>query len=595
MRYSDDLIEEVRSRNDIVDIIGENVRLTRSGNSYKGLCPFHNERTPSFHVDRSKQMYYCFGCHAGGNIFTFLREYNNMSFTEAMEYLADRAGVTLPKEEYSAKDKENADRRTRLMEVNRRAAGYFHYLLRTEEGKIGLAYLKKRELSEETIKKFGLGFSGRSGNGLYRYLKSKGYEDELLMESGLFKFDEKRGAYDLFFNRVMFPIPDSRGRVIAFGGRVMGDGQPKYLNSPETFIFNKRRNLFGLNLARSTRRNYLILCEGYMDVISMHAAGFDCAVASLGTALTEQQASLMRRFKENLLLIYDSDNAGVNAALRAIPILTEAGISSRVVNLSPYKDPDEFIKARGAEEMEERLKGARDSFLFVIDQAEKDYDKGDPRERTRFQHFAAERLATIADDLERNNYLETVAREKYIPLEALRRLVNSKLAAGTPAETYKPPKSGDRKPPKEDTGLKASEKLMLSYLAAYPEAYDQVKGFISPKDFTDPLLRSVAEGLFPQLERGSPNEAALVDLTEETDIQSEIAGVFHARIPVENAAELDRAFTDTVCKILDGSISSMDLTDQASIQAMVKKKQLLDRFRSGGAALHLNWKGEQNA
>ena len=595
MRYSDDLIEEVRSRNDIVDIIGENVRLTRSGNSYKGLCPFHNERTPSFHVDRSKQMYYCFGCHAGGNIFTFLREYNNMSFTEAMEYLADRAGVTLPKEEYSAKDKENADRRTRLMEVNRRAAGYFHYLLRTEEGKIGLAYLKKRELSEETIKKFGLGFSGRSGNGLYRYLKSKGYEDELLMESGLFKFDEKRGAYDLFFNRVMFPIPDSRGRVIAFGGRVMGDGQPKYLNSPETFIFNKRRNLFGLNLARSTRRNYLILCEGYMDVISMHAAGFDCAVASLGTALTEQQASLMRRFKENLLLIYDSDNAGVNAALRAIPILTEAGISSRVVNLSPYKDPDEFIKARGAEEMEERLKGARDSFLFVIDQAEKDYDKGDPRERTRFQHFAAERLATIADDLERNNYLETVAREKYIPLEALRRLVNSKLAAGTPAETYKPPKTGDKRPPKEDTGLKASEKLMLSYLAAYPEAYDQVKGFISPKDFTDPLLRSVAEGLFPQLERGSPNEAALVDLTEETDIQSEIAGVFHARIPVENAAELDRAFTDTVCKILDGSISSMDLTDQASIQAMVKKKQLLDRFRSGGAALHLNWKGEQNA
>ena len=278
MRYTDDLIEEVRSRNDIVDIIGENVRLTRAGNSYKGLCPFHNERTPSFHVDRSKQMYYCFGCHAGGNIFTFLREYNNMSFTEAMQYLADRAGVTLPKEEYSAKDKENADRRARLMEVNKRAAGYFHYLLKTEEGRLGLAYLKKRELSEETIKKFGLGFSGRSGNGLYRYLKNKGYEDDLLLESGLFKFDEKRGAYDLFFNRVMFPIPDSRGRVIAFGGRVMGDGQPKYLNSPETFIFNKRRNLFGLNLARSTRRNYLILCEGYMDVISMHAAGFACAV-----------------------------------------------------------------------------------------------------------------------------------------------------------------------------------------------------------------------------------------------------------------------------------------------------------------------------
>ena len=355
MRYSDDIIEEVRMKNDIVDVVSQYVKLNKRGSTYFGLCPFHNEKTPSFSVTPAKQMYYCFGCGAGGNVFNFVMEYENYTFGEALKHLADRAGVQLPKIEYSGEAKKKAERRAALLEINKLAAGYFYYQLRRESGRQAHEYLTGRGLSEETIRKFGLGYSDKYSDDLYKYLKSKNYSDELLRDSGLFNVDERRGMYDKFWNRVIFPIMDVNNRVIGFGGRVMGDGKPKYLNSPETTIFDKSRNLYGLNVARTTRKNYLILCEGYMDVISMHQAGFTNAVASLGTALTSGHASLLKRYTQEVLLLYDSDDAGVRAALRAIPILREAGVSSRVVNLKPHKDPDEFIKALGAEEFEKRL------------------------------------------------------------------------------------------------------------------------------------------------------------------------------------------------------------------------------------------------
>ena len=284
--FSDDIIEEVRSRNDIVDVIGQYVHLTKKGSTYFGLCPFHNEKTGSFSVSPNKQMYYCFGCGAGGNVFTFMMQYENFTFGEAMEALADRAGVALPKQEYSAAQKREADKKQRLLEINKEAARYFYTLLRNDRGKHALAYFQKRELSEETMKKFGLGYSDQYSDDLYRYLRSKGYEDEILKESGLVTIDERRGGYDKFWNRAMFPIMDVHNKVIGFGGRVMGDGEPKYLNSPETPIFDKSRNLYGLNFARTTKKPQFLLCEGYMDVIALHQAGFDNAVASLGTALT---------------------------------------------------------------------------------------------------------------------------------------------------------------------------------------------------------------------------------------------------------------------------------------------------------------------
>ena len=295
MRYSEDLIEEVRARNDIVDVISGYVKLTRKGSNYFGLCPFHNEKSPSFSVSPGKQMYYCFGCGAGGNVYTFLMEYENFTFQEALKSLADRAGIQLPEAELSEEERRERDVRGEILKMNKLAAKYYYYQLRTQNGKAGYAYLKKRELSEETIRKFGLGYSTKYRDDLYRYLKKQGFSDELLRQSGLITADEKNGIYDKFWNRVMFPIMDVNNRVIGFGGRVMGDAKPKYLNSPETKAFDKSRNLYGLNFARLARKPQMIICEGYRDVIALHQAGFTQAVASLGTALTTQQAMLLKR------------------------------------------------------------------------------------------------------------------------------------------------------------------------------------------------------------------------------------------------------------------------------------------------------------
>ena len=428
MRYSDDIIEEVRMKNDIVDVVSQYVKLTRRGSTYFGLCPFHNEKTPSFSVTPSKQMYYCFGCGAGGNVFNFVMEYENYTFGEALQHLADRAGVQLPKIEYSREARQKAEERAALLEINKLAARYFYYQLRRESGKTAYAYLTGRGLSEETIKKFGLGYSDKFSDDLYKFLKSKNYSDMLLRDSGLFNVDERHGMYDKFWNRVIFPIMDVNNRVIGFGGRVMGDGKPKYLNSPETKIFDKSRNLYGLNVARTTRKNYLILCEGYMDVISMHQAGFTNAVASLGTALTSGHASLLKRYTQEVLLLYDSDDAGVRAALRAIPILREAGVTSRVVNLRPHKDPDEFIKALGGEEFEKRLEQAMDSFMFRVHMAQREFSMKEPQGQNRFFERCAQMLLELSDELERNLYIEAIVKDyrNYgISVEDLRKRVNT--------------------------------------------------------------------------------------------------------------------------------------------------------------------------
>lgn len=384
MYYPDEIIEEIRVKNDIVDVISDYVKLKKQGSSYFGLCPFHNEKSPSFSVSPGKQMYYCFGCGAGGNVYTFIMEYENYTFPEAVKLLADRAGVDLPEMEYSEEARKQADLKSVILEINKMAGQFYYFRLKQEKGRTGYDYLTGRGLTPDTIKRFGLGYSGKYSGDLYRYLKQKGYSDDILRETGLFGFDEKRGMYDKFWNRVMFPIMDVQNRVIGFGGRVMGDAKPKYLNSPETRVFDKSRNLYGLNFARTSRRPNLIVCEGYMDVIALHQAGFGNAVASLGTALTTQQAALMKRYTKEVLITYDSDEAGTKAALRAIPILKEAGLATKVVNMQPHKDPDEFIKSLGAEAFEERLSQARNSFLFEIDVLKRNYDMTDPESKTAF-------------------------------------------------------------------------------------------------------------------------------------------------------------------------------------------------------------------
>ena len=399
MYYSDEIIEEVRSRNDIVDVISTYVKLQKKGSSYFGLCPFHNEKSPSFSVSRQKQMYYCFGCGAGGNVFTFLMEYENYTFVEALKYLADRAGVELPEEEYSKEAKERADTRAILLEINKAAAQYYYVQLKSSQGAVGLGYFKKRQLSDETIKAFGLGYSNKYSDDLYRYLKSKGYKDDMIAKAGLISIDEKNGVYDKFWNRVMFPILDRNNRVIAFGGRVMGDAKPKYLNSPETMVFDKSRNLYGLNFVHGKQSEGMIICEGYMDVIALHQAGFTNAVASLGTAFTSQHCSLLKRYTDLVYLCYDSDGAGVKAAMRAIPMLKEAGIRVKVINMRPYKDPDEFMKGLSPEAFKERIEQAKSSFFYEVDNLMKEYDMNDPESKTSFMNEVAKKCLTFDNEI----------------------------------------------------------------------------------------------------------------------------------------------------------------------------------------------------
>lgn len=590
MYYPDELIEEVRTRNDIVDVISGYVRIQKKGSSYFGLCPFHSEKSPSFSVSPDKQMYYCFGCGAGGNIFTFLMSYENYTFQEAVTELAKRAGVALPEAEYSEETRKRDSMRTKLLEINKEAAKYYYYLLRTPKGAAGYKYLSGRHLSEETMKQFGLGFANVSSSELTGYLKSKGYEDKLIMEAGLAAFDEKRGIHDKFWNRVMFPIQDINHRVIGFGGRVMGDGKPKYLNSPETMIFDKSRNLYGLNFARTSRKNNIILCEGYMDVIAMHQAGFTQAVASLGTAFTVGQANLLRRYTQEVLLAYDSDGAGVNAALRAISILKETGLRGRVINMEPAKDPDEFIKANGAEAFMERIDKAENSFFFELRILEKDYDLSDPDSKTRFYREIAKKLCGFEEEVERNNYTEAVAEKYRIGLENLRKLTAS-YAAQTgfikPVERPKPTVARKNEP---QENIKKSQKLLLTWLTDEPKLYQKIKKFIIVEDFTEELYRKVAGKLFTDLDEGNYSPASIISMFQDEEEQREAASLFNTKLQeVTTDAEREKAFNDIVYAVKKNSFeyySARTGTDMDALNQVISGKKALEELSKTHISLH---------
>ena len=569
MYYPDELVEEIRLKSDIVDVISGYVRLQKKGASHFGLCPFHNEKSPSFSVSRNKQMYYCFGCGAGGNVFTFIMQYENYSFQEAIKHLAERAGVALPEIEYTQEMKQKETRRAKLLEINKEAAKYYYYQLRQEVGKIGLNYLKGRALSDDTLKNFGLGYSTQYNNDLVKYLRGKGFKDELIKASGLVNVDEKYGMTDKFFNRVIFPIQDINHRVIGFGGRVMGDAKPKYLNSPETEIFDKGRNLYGLNFARTSRKNNIILCEGYMDVIAMHQAGFTQAVASLGTAFTSGQASLLKRYTEEVLLIYDSDEAGTKAAMRAIPILKEAGIRAKVVNLKPYKDPDEFIKNMGPEAFQERLDNADNSFFFEIGIIEKNYKLNDPEEKTAFHREIAKKLCEFTEDVERDNYLEAVARRYQIAADNLKKLVvNYAAKVGLVAQTEKP-KSGIQSKKDPEDGNKTAQKLLLTWLTEEPEIYPKISKYVSPEDFTEEIYHKVAVVLFDELEKGQINPAGIISMFEDSESQREAASLFNTKLhELESRQEKERALHDILMKVKKNSYEFMQNRLGADINAL---------------------------
>ncbi len=506
-------------------------------------------------------------------------EYENYTFPEALKLLAERAGISLPEQEYSEEARRQRDLKSSVRDINKTAARYFYYMLRSPQGAKAMQYLKDRHLSDETMKKFGLGYAGPYSDALYRYLKKQGISDQLLKESGLMQVNEKQGMYDKFWNRVMFPIMDVNNKVIGFGGRVMGDAKPKYLNSPETVIFDKSRNLYGLNFARTSKKKYLLVCEGYMDVISMHQAGFTNAVASLGTALTSQHAVLLKRYTDEVILTYDSDEAGVRAALRAIPLLKAAGISAKVLHMDPYKDPDEFIKALGTDAFQERIDRAENSFLFELSVLQKSYDMKDPDSKTKFFQAVAAKIAEFEMEIERENYIEAVTGRFGISFEGMRKMVMNVLMQGVPSR--KAPVRAQSRPEKED-GIRKSQRLILTWLTEYPKLFPVVSAYIRPDDFSDELYREVASMLFEQLEHGELNPAKITNHFMDPEQQRTVAQLFNTAVHVESPKEQEKAIQETIRKVMEHGIaqrtSALDPTDIEGLQKLVDAKRRLQEL-----------------
>ena len=458
---------------------------------------------------------------------------------------------------------------------------YFYWQFLSDRGRAGLEYLMRRELSDSTINSFGLGFASQSTGELYKLLKEKGFDDDLLKESGLFTYE--RGIHEKFWNRVIFPIMDINNKVIGFGGRVMGDAKPKYLNSPETRLFDKSRNLYGLNIARTSRKPNMIICEGYMDVISMHQAGFNQAVASLGTALTPGHARLLKRYTDNVLITYDSDEAGVKAALRAIPILKEAGLSTRVINMRPYKDPDEFIKAMGAEAFQERIDNAENSFMYEIGVMQSKYDRKDPESETAFEREVAAKLVTFQEKLERDNYTRAVCRQFMIPEEGMFQMV-SKLGnqEGIMARVVNNPVPAEKKPArKREDGLRQAEKMLLTWIISDRDVFEKIGHYITPKDFIDPLFSDVAGKVYEQYEKGNINPATIIGDYDTPEEYSEVAAMFSADLDAGlSTQEREKTLNDIVIRIKSNSLNNelKSTMDPRRMQEIIAQQQKLNQI-----------------
>lgn len=588
--YSDEIIEEVRSRNDIVDVIGSYVTLRHKGNSYSACCPFHHEKTPSFHVSKDKQMYHCFGCGVGGNVYTFVMEYENFSFPEAVRYLAERSGISLPEQELSEEQKKKENYKSILKDINKSAAAYFHYLLtQSEHGVKGLEYYHGRGLTNETIQHFGLGYADVYQNDLYKYLRNKGYTDSQIKDAGLVRFDEKHGATDMFWNRVMVPILDINGKVIGFGGRVLGDGLPKYINTQETQIFDKGHNLFAMNLARRSKRRGIIICEGYMDVISMHQAGFDNAVASLGTALTLGQASLIKRYTDEVYLAYDSDEAGTKATLKNVNTLRTVGLTTRVVDLSPHKDPDEFIKANGADAFEQRITDAVTGIMYEVNTLSKTYRLKDPEEKVRFSKEVAKRLSTIEEVVSRHSYTDAVAEQYQLDRDGLKQMVTR---YGTLQLEQNNSVENETRPvqvvSKEISEASKTERLLLTWMVNEPPLFNILEGIITPDDFQDENCRAVAGKLIEQYKQThTVSPASIVDGSEDIEQQRVIACIMQTELPFDiSNEEKERAINDVVKKTKLAKID-YDLTQCGN--DMVKFQQLIVN-KANISKLHISFK-----
>ncbi len=544
MAFPPSFLDELVARNPIEDVVGQYVSLKRSGGNLFGLCPFHGEKTASFSVAPDKGIYYCFGCHKGGGVVNFMMEIEGLSYPDAVRALAKRAGLEVPEDEqYQSRYR----RQERLWALNKEAARYFHGQLYAPAGEAGLRYAQKRGMPKATLTRFGIGFAPNSWNGLIDAAHAKGYTDEELKEAGL--VSERNGRiYDRFRNRLMFPIIDVRGYVIGFGGRVMDDSTPKYLNSPETIIFNKRKNLFALNLAKKSKQGYLILVEGYMDAVALHQYGFDCAVASLGTSLTEEHAALLTRYTEQVVLIYDGDEAGQNATKRAIPILEKVGLQVKVLKMRDAKDPDEFLKKFGADKFRLLLEESSNRVEYQLDAIRKKYDLRQDEQRVRFVQEAAALVCTLGSAVQREVYGIRAAEaagisydavklevEKAFRREQAKRRKRQEKIDLSPARTMQPQSRSIRY---ENIKSAMAEEAVLAMAFKEPAMLEQAKK-LEPSAFSSPLLGKVFAQLMDRYAQGLEiSVGVLTDLTPEE--MSHVAGVAQrGQGPVSDEAMAD--------------------------------------------------------
>ena len=550
-RYSEEIIEQVRQNNDIVDIISQYVHLTRKGRNYFGLCPFHNEKSPSFSVSPERQIFHCFGCGVGGNIYTFLMKIEGIGFKDAIEQLAEKANIQLPRIENPEEDRKE-ELKAKIYKINQFTAEFYHQNLYKPTAKNAQEYVKKRKLTQNTLETFKIGFSGKYDE-LYKSLKSQGFGEKEILESGLVIKNDRGQFIDMYRNRFMIPICDVRGRVIAFGGRVLDDSKPKYINSPENVVYSKGRHLFGLNVAKKDCSKKLLIVEGYMDAISLYQRGITNVVAALGTALTEQQGWLLRKSTEQVILGFDADGAGQTAVARSMEILQKMGCDMRVLQIEGAKDPDEFVLKFG----EGRFKLAMDNAISLVEFKVKNLSQNinleNASDKIKFLNEIAKILAKVDNTMEREIYIDKIASNYQISKEAIYAEVNKLIYTSSKTEnllqskTVKNPvvKKNEKEEKDVDIDLKRREDTIIALLLdANEKIFQKIKEKITPEDFKDETNKKIAIKLYKELENQDVNVNKLIDEFDE-QTQNHITKVMATDYGIEN---IEKAVDDILSK-----------------------------------------------
>ena len=545
-RYSEEILNEVRQSNDIVDVISQYVHLKRSGRNYFGLCPFHNEKSPSFSVSPDKQIFHCFGCGVGGNVITFVSQIEGLNFVETVQMLAERANIQLPTLQNNG-DTQREILKDKVYKVNEFTAEYYHQNLYKPQAKMAQEYVKKRQLTNETLKSFRIGFSGKFDE-LYQELKKQGFQEQEILESGLVNKNERGQYIDRYRNRLMFPICDARGRVIAFGGRVLDDSKPKYINSPENVVYSKGRHLFGLNVAKKGDTKKLLIVEGYMDVISLHQRGITNVVAPLGTALTEQQGWLLRKNSEQIILSFDSDDAGIKAKLRAIDILQKMGCDLRVIQLEGAKDPDEYIVKYGNMRFQNAVDKAFSVVEFKVKILKKELNLENTNDKIKFLNEIAKLISKVDNTIEREVYIEKIAKEYDISKEAIYAEVNKLTYKNDKSEKLlekaKPVITHKKVETKEvSESIRRRENTIISILLTGDlSIFEIIKQNIKPEDFQDEINQEIAKKLYEEFEKGNSNINSIID-TLDQEHQNQITMIMAEDYEIE---DLEKAIDDII-------------------------------------------------